>query len=193
MAAVILSLLRYATYFKAIFKGTTKPHAFSWLGAAAMAGAAFVVQYQENAGPGLWPMGIVTLFCLIIGIVAIRQGEVEFTRSDWASLILMLLLLPVWLATGDALLALWLILVIELLNYYPTVRKSYSQPWHEDVFSWFISALRWTCAALAVSNITLPAILYPAFVAIFEFGFVIYLLIRCRMVSAKLTTSIKPR
>lgn len=175
---VVLSLLRYTTYLRAIYRGTTKPHCFTWINAALMSGIAFVLQWMSDAGPSLWVTGVVALSCSAIGILAVFKGERDITRSDWWTFLAGLAIIPVWLATQEPRAALALVLLIELLGYYPTVRKSYNKPHEEDLFSWFLSALRWAAAALAVSNVSVLSLTYPLFIATFEFGFVLYLYIR---------------
>ncbi len=143
-----------------------------------MSGIAFIIQIQNLAGPTLWVTGVVTFFCIGIGVLAIFKGEKRITKSDWISFILALVAIPAWLLTSEPLLALAIVLIIELLNYYPTIRKSYTQPWDEDLTSWALSALRWLFASLAVSHITLGSLLYPAFITACEIGLVAYLIWR---------------
>ncbi len=181
---IALSLLRYTTYIRAIIRGTTKPHALTWLGAGLMAGIAAAIQYKAEAGPAVWVTGFVAVVCIGIGIAAVFHGEKRITRSDWASFFLALIVIPIWLSTKNAALALCLVLLIEILNYYPTVRKSYAKPQEEDALSWGISSLRWFCATLAAEQISPDTVLYPLFIALCESGIVAYLLWRRRQKQA---------
>lgn len=179
---VLLSLLRYITYLRAIFRGSTKPHVFTWVNAVLMSGIAFAIQWIDGAGPGLWTTGVVVASCALISLLALKYGEKDITRDDWVTFIAGLVIIPVWLVTESPLTALILVLLIEVLGYYPTLRKSYHKPQEEDLFSWFLSALRWVAASLAVSNITVLSLLYPVFIAVFELGFVLYLMLRLRQI-----------
>ncbi len=151
-----------------------------------MSGIAFIIQFKDLAGPASWVTGVVTLFCIGIGILAIFKGEKTITKSDWISFALAISAIPVWLLTSEPLLAVFVIVLIELLNYYPTIRKSYKRPWDEDLLSWALSALRWFFASLAVSHITLESLLYPAFITACEISTVIYLVWRRKVLTKDL-------
>lgn len=109
--------------------------------------------------------------------------------TDWISFILALFIIPMWLISKQSVVAIILIVAIELLTYYPTIRKSYSKPWEEDILSWSLSALRWILATLAVSNITLNTIFYPAFIAACEISIVVYFIWRRRLVNPEVMAS----
>lgn len=182
---VLLSLMRYATYLRAIYRGTTVPHIFTWLNAALMSGIAFFIQLFDHAGPGIWTTGVVAFSCAAISGLAVVRGSRDITRGDWLAFLAGLAIIPIWAATETPFAALALVLLIELFGYYPTARKSYLRPFEEDLFSWFLSALRWAAAALAVSNITALSLLYPVFIAVCETAFVLYLFWRQRVVSTR--------
>ncbi len=78
--------------------------------------------------------------------------------------------------------AILLVLVNELLCYYPTVRKCYLKPEEENVASWLLAALRWICATIAVSHVTFNAIVYPAFDALCDTLVVLYIVYRKKAV-----------
>lgn len=151
-----------------------------------MSGVAWVIQLEESAGPTIWVTGVVTLCCIGIGIVAFFVGEKGITKSDWISFATALVIIPVWIFAGSPLFALILVMLIELLNYYPTVRKSYQKPYEEDIISWSLSGLRWACATLAVTSFSFNSMAYPLFITICEIGLVAYLLYRRKMVSKAL-------
>lgn len=183
---VALSLLRYATYLRAIYKGTTKPHAFTWINAALMSGIAAVIQYIDNAGPTLWVTAVVAASCAFISILALYRGERHITRSDWAAFLAGLAIIPVWLVTKEPLTALLLVLMIEIFGYFPTVRKSWSKPQEEDLVSWALSGARWLCATLAVTSLSPLSLAYPLFLTVTETAFVLFLFIRQRQLRARL-------
>lgn len=174
-------MLRYATYLRAIYRGTTRPHIFTWLNAALMSGIAFFIQLFDHAGPGVWTTGVVALSCAAISLIAFYRGTRDITLSDWASFLVGLAIIPVWIVTKNPLVALALVLLIELFGYYPTVRKSYQRPFEEDLMSWSLSALRWFAAVLAVDSITTQSLLYPIFIAACETAFVVFLFWRVRV------------
>lgn len=176
------------TYIIAIYKKTTKPHSLTWIGAGLMSGIAWAIQVQNDAGPTIWVTGVVTLFCIGIGIAAIWYGEKNITKSDWISFFIALSVIPIWLMTNNPYWAIVLVLMIELLNYYPTVRKSYFKPWEEDIVSWSLSALRWFFATLAVTTISFEALAYPLFITTCEVLFVAYLVIRRKSLQKVIAT-----
>ena len=64
--AIIIGFISYLPYFRDIFKGKTKPHAFSWLIWAILTAIGFAGQISDNAGPGSWALGFTALFIWFI-------------------------------------------------------------------------------------------------------------------------------
>ena len=117
VAAVALAVFRYGTYFYTIFKGETKPHAFSWLLWGVVVGVGALAQFALDGGPAAWALAFVSTTCLMIAVLAYFIGEKDYTRSDWVALIACFVAIPVWKITQNPMAALFIIVTIDILSY----------------------------------------------------------------------------
>jgi len=97
--SILFALIAYMLYLRDIFIYHTKPHAFSWLIWALLAGIAFAAQYAENAGAGSWVTFTDVFLCTLIFIIALRIGEKSYVFLDWISLLAGLFSLTLWWLT----------------------------------------------------------------------------------------------
>src|SRR4051812_31536568 len=97
--STLLAFVAFAPYMWNMYKGKTKPHAFSWLIWSILQIIGFAAQVFGHAGPGAWATGVTGLFCLIISIVAFKKGEIKFATFDYFALAGAGLAIPLWLAT----------------------------------------------------------------------------------------------
>lgn len=80
--AVVIGIVSYIPYITNIFRGKTKPHAFSWLVWAVLTGIAFAAQIVENGGAGTWVIEATALTCMVIFILALFMCNSFFTVSS---------------------------------------------------------------------------------------------------------------
>lgn len=102
ITTVVIAFVSYVPYFRDIFSGRTKPHAFSWLVWGVLTGIAFFGQIADNAGPGAWVMGFTALICFLIFLAALIRGEKDIVLVDWLSLLGTGIALVFWYLTGGA-------------------------------------------------------------------------------------------
>ena len=70
--------------------------------------------------------------------------------------------IPLWLVTGDPLLAVILVSIIDALGFYPTFRKGYHKPDEEALFHYNMAAIKFIIGIMAIENFTWVTVLYPA-------------------------------
>ncbi|MFA5799904.1 MAG: hypothetical protein WC840_03005 [Candidatus Peribacteraceae bacterium] len=158
--SVLCALIAYILYLRDIFLHHTKPHAFSWLIWALLAGVAFAAQYTGNAGAGSWVTFTDVFLCTLIFVIALWIGEKSYVLLDWISLFAGLLSLVLWWFTKTPTLSVILITVVDYCGFFPTFRKSYSKPWEESASLFFLSGLKYTAAFFALSAYSLSTALY---------------------------------
>ena len=176
--AVIIAFVGYVPYFRDIFLGKTKPHAFSWLVWSSLTGIAFFGQIFDQGGAGAWVTGFTAVVSLIIFFLALKKGEKKITVSDKWSLLGASLALVLWFVTQNPLASIILIIIIDALGFYPTFRKSYHKPQEETMITYFIGGLKFLIAIFALQNYSLVTWLYPAALVLMNFVFVGLLIIR---------------
>jgi uncharacterized membrane protein HdeD (DUF308 family) len=170
----------FAPYLLALWRKQARPHAFSWLSWGLINAIIFTVQLTENAGPGAWTAGIAGFFNIGIGLYAIRGGERNITKTDWAVFITVLSAIPLWVLTKDPVWSVVLVSVIDTLAFIPTLRKSWHRP-HEEVAATFVlGMLGFICALVAIENHSFTNVCYPVKVLVTNSIFIGTLLYRRR-------------
>ncbi len=178
IVSVLMTLVGYFYYFRDIFAGKTKPHAFSWLVWASLTAIAFAGQISDNAGPGAWVTGVTAFISFVIFSLAISKGEKDITKTDKFSLLGAAAALGLWFVTSDPLLAIILITGVDFLGFLPTIRKSYTKPHEETLVSYMLAGLKFLLAIFALDNYTLVTWLYPASLVVANLFFVFMLMFR---------------
>lgn len=159
--AVLLTVLAYIPYFRSLVTRRTKPHLFSWIIWAVLAGILCVAQYVKGAGAGCWMLGFTALMCAIISVFAIFRGEKRITTTDWIAFIGGFLAIVPWYLTHDPLWTVVIACIIDLIACYPTLRKSYAKPWEESGLSYGLQCVRAVFAWAALENYSLVTVLPP--------------------------------
>ena len=177
---------RYVLYIHDIFRGTAKPHVFSWFVWGLMAAIVFFAQVSDNAGAGAWVTGLVATACLGISVLALFKGEKVITISDWVCFVAALAGVALWRITSQPLLAVVIVAIADAVAYVPTYRKAFLKPHEEPAYSYFLAAMRSVFGVLALQTFTLTNTLYPASLVLTDGGFVLYLLIRRRQLRQKI-------
>jgi hypothetical protein len=162
VVAILLAFLGYWLYLRSIFRGETKPHPFSWFLFLVLDSTIFIAQIKNGAGPGAWPVGVGNLFALLVFLLALRQGEKNIKRIDWVCLVLALVGIAAWNATGDALYAVILASIADVLAKVPTIRKAYVRPHEESISIWLIDMFRFSLSIAALSMLNWTTALFPA-------------------------------
>lgn len=186
-ASLILGLVSCIPYFISIFRKQTVPHVFSWLIWSLITAIAFAGQLYDGAGFGAWTTGLNTVTCFLVFVLAARQAEKNIARSDWICFLLALSAIPIWLITKQPLYSVLLVTCIDALGFYPTFRKSWHQPWQENLPTWFLAGLMYATSILAFDRYTLVTTLYPATLVITNTSFAVFALWRRQYVGKDLT------
>lgn len=172
------ALLSYVPYLRNIFRGHTKPHAFSWLVWSLLTAIAFGVQVQSGAGAGAWVTGITAAACFSIFLLALLQGEKNIIRFDVISLVGALIAFVLWFVSSKPLMSIILIILIYLFGYLPTFRKTYHKPYEETVLTYALSATKYLLGLIALNDFTLLTFLFPLSVLLMDVSFVCMALFR---------------
>jgi hypothetical protein len=178
IAAIIIGLIGYVPYFRTIFNGKTKPHAFTWLVWGILTAIAFGGQVVGKGGSGAWVTGFTALVSFTIFILALVKGKKDFPLADWLCLGGCMVGLALWAITGNPLAAIILITVIDMLAFAPTFRKSYSKPYSEPAFTYSLSGIKFLVALFALQKVSTVTVLYPASLVLTNGAFVALLAIR---------------
>jgi hypothetical protein len=181
--AVSIGLIGYIPYFRDIFRGKTKPHAFSWFVWSVLTGTAFAVQITEDAGAGSWVTGVTAAACFSIFLIALFKGRKTFPLFDWMTLIVACVSIFLWWLTNDPTLSVILITFIDAVGFLPTFRKGFVKPFEDTAITFALSAIKFIPALMALERFTLTTWLYPASLVFMNGLFVVMLYVRRKQVS----------
>lgn len=139
-SAVIVALINTIYALRRIWRGEIKPHAFSVFIWALLTGIAFINMLLQGIDETAYRSGLMSVLLLINFFFCLRQGFGYITRSDWYFLSAALFTIPLWLATNNPDLALYWLLIIEILGTIPTLRKAWVLPYELSATVYFFVA-----------------------------------------------------
>jgi len=169
--AIIVGVISYSFYFRDIFRGKTKPEAFSWLIWSLLAGITFFAQLSENAGPGAWPTAFTAVVCLVISLtVFFRKNSGGKKILDYASLSGALISIGIWKYTLNAMIAVVLVIIIGAFGFIPTFKKAFDKPTEETLLTYFLNGIKFALAFAALNSYSPITWLYPIAMVVMNFS-----------------------
>lgn len=160
--ATIIGTASFFPYLRDVFKKKTQPHTYTWLIWTILQVTGVLAMYNSGAGIGALTLGVGAFFCGYIFILSLKYGSKNITMFDTLCLIGALAATGVYFFLHDAVLAVILITVIDLVGFLPTMRKAYSEPYSEtlSMYALFFVSSGFNLVAIGVYSITTT--LYPA-------------------------------
>ena len=176
--AVLLSFIGYGVYIRDILKGKTKPHTFTFLIWSIAASTTWALQVYGGGGVGSWANLSVSLICIFIFFLCLKYGERHITAADIVFLCLALLALALWIVVKQPVWSAILLAFVNVVGFFPTVRKSWNKPREETLFTWKLAALRQGLSMFALQRFNVLTVLYPASSLLCNGFFSILLIVR---------------
>ena len=181
-------LIYIAPFLLAILQKTAKPHFISWLIWTFVMGTTFFAQLFSHAGAGSWNNGIGAIECLAICIYGFLHGEKNITRGDWISLILALTAIPLWIVTRDPFYSVVLVTLIDIVAYYPTIRKSWSKPHDEPAMAYIVGTFAQFFSILAIERFIPTNWIAPIATCAANLTLIFVLILRRRVIPKPIAT-----
>ncbi len=160
--AVLCAFSSTVLYVRSMLRGQTKPHLFSYLVWAIVGSIAAFAQVSDGAGAAVWTTFFSAGTAATIALLSLKYGAKTFTRSDKVALFLALSTIPLWAVTKNPLLSVILACAIDWMGIFPTLRKTWHQPYDETLTAWFFCLGKCSCGLLALSHVSWTTALYPA-------------------------------
>ena len=142
LAAALLAIAGNLPYLIDIVKKKVQPHAYSWFVWSIVSAIAFFGQVAKGAGVGAIPTAVSEIFTVVIFFFSVRYGFKKITKTDNLFLILALISLVPWLITKDPTLSIIIVVIIDLLAFTPTLRKTWRYPKSETSTLYLMNVLR---------------------------------------------------
>ncbi len=194
IVAILFALLAYINYFRDIFKGKTKPHAFTWLIWCTMSTVAFFSQVSDGGGVATWVLALTAVVNFAIFFLAVYKGRTDITNTDWFCLMIAFLGVALFTFNEDPTMSLIIISAVDIIGFIPTVRKSMLHPYEETMATFGFASLKYIFSIMALQNYTFVTVYYPAVVATTNALFVILLIeVRSRVPNTKPKVKPKPK
>ncbi len=135
LIAIVASILAFVgniSYLKDVFKGRVKPHPYTWFIWSIVSMTTFFGGLAKGAGIGALPTGVAEAFTIIIFFFSLRdllRGNTEHIRTiDHYFLAIALLGLIPWALTKDPTISVIVVVLIDLVAFMPTLRKTWRHP-----------------------------------------------------------------
>lgn len=178
--ALIIEAIAYAIYFVGIYRGKTKPHAFTWLVWGTLNAIGFAAVLISGGESVAVVLGVNALACFSIAAFGFKQHRVIYDKYDWAALSGAFIGIFLWWLTSDPLYAVVLISISDGVGMVPTYRKSYRLPFEENLSSFALGIFYYLLALLALNSFAVTNWLYPAAILIFDSTLVLLIIVRRR-------------
>lgn len=189
IAATVVGLIGYVPYLFGMYRGKVKPHIFSWFIWGLIMETVFIIQWENNAGPGAWVTALSAVFCIIICIYGWRDGDRNITRSDWIVLMVCQLAIPLWYIISQPMFTIILLTTIEIVAFYPTLRKSWQNPYDEFILSYSITGSKFVISLFAIESFTPVNWLYPSVLFIANLILVSVLFVRRNAIRRRISSA----
>lgn len=162
--AIIASLLIIfggnVPYLISIFKGKTKPHIYTWLIWTITYGIALLGLIYGKGGWGVLSLSIGMFFVFVIFVACFKYGTKNITKLDTVILVGALLAIVVWFQLHNPLLAVFMVTIIDFVGYIPSFRKTFYEPWTENVTAWTISTFAGLLIMLSLNEYNFLTLTY---------------------------------
>lgn len=163
---IALTLFAYIPYIVGILKNDIKPHVISWLIWGLTTIIVFTGQLSDNGGAGAWVIGMSGSLVTLIAIMAyFKKADSSISKMDWLFLIISLIALLAWYFTSDALVAVVILTLMNVMGFAPTLRKSYYDPFTEGMSFFVILVPRNLVAIAALEHYSVTTVFFPAVTA----------------------------
>jgi hypothetical protein len=150
--ATAIDVSAHAPYFRDMLRGRTRPHAYTWLIWTITQGTAVAALFYGGGGWGALSLSIATLLAFLVFLFSLRFGTKNISKGDTLILITALLAVFVWWQLDHPLAAVVMVSAIDFFGYFPSIRKSFADPWSETLISWSAFSIANVFSLLALAE-----------------------------------------
>lgn len=136
-----VALASFVPYIRSILRGQTRPNRASWFIWAFAEIVTTATYAASGADATVWIAAAYALGTITVASLSLRYGEGGASLIDGLCLAGASLALIPWLVLDQAELALYMIIFVDLLAVFPTLRKAIVDPDSEDKTYWTLSFL----------------------------------------------------
>lgn len=126
--AGVLAVVGNVPYLRDIVRRRVEPHPYTWLVWTLVTSISFFGQLAKGAGVGVIPTGVALFFTFGIFCFSLRYGLRHIRRVDALFLAAALVGAILWPIIGDPTISVIIAVIIDLIAYIPTIRKTWQYP-----------------------------------------------------------------
>ncbi|MDR3581801.1 MAG: hypothetical protein P4L67_00820 [Candidatus Pacebacteria bacterium] len=171
--ASVIGIACFIPYLRDIFRGTTKPHRYTWFVWAALQTVVAQAMWRSGAGIAVAPLVIGAVMCFFIFLLSLKYGSKAKgwgTKTfDLVCLAGALCAIAAYVFFHDALLSVVLATITDTLGFLPTLRKVYHEPHSETASTHLLSGTSNVFALAALASFSVTTVLYLATIMILDF------------------------
>ena len=174
----VLMIISIIPYFKSILKGNTKPHRMTYFIWTILILIAFFTQVAKG---GTWSLLLTAgdgIAVLATFILSIKFGVGGLERRDIISILGVMISLMLWYLTKEPAVALFLIILIDLIGLNLTIVKTWKNPETENWVAWAMCATGGFFGVLAVGSYNLILLSYPVYICLANLSLTIVIISR---------------
>ncbi len=181
--AVILTIVGFVPYIKSIIIGETKPHVFSWVIWGITTFIVFLAQLSDKGGAGAWSIGLSGVITTFVAFLAYtKKADITISKTDWIFFIFSLLALPIWYLTSSPFWSVFILTMVDVVGFFPTIRKAYVKPFEEKISLYFIIVARNITSILALEHYSTITLLFPIAITLVILVFIAVVMYRRSLV-----------
>lgn len=184
-AALIIGLVSFIPYYIAMWRGTVRPHLFSWIPWTLTTAVGFWASLSYGGGYGSWILALQAVCCGSVLLYAIFRGESHMTRLDSIALTGGIASIVFYITTSNAILSILFAVTADCLGYIPTFRKSFKKPHEEPLLTYALSGVGFALSITALSAYNFETVFYPCVLVVANVAFVMYATHRTRALRGK--------
>lgn len=148
--AAILAFVGNISYLKDVIKEKIEPHPYTWFIWSIVSMTTFFGGLVKGAGIGALPTGVAEAFTIVIFVFSLKHffsrkighAKSHIRKADHYFLALALLGLIPWALTKDPTISVIIVVLIDIVAFIPTLRKTWSHPQTERPRLYQMNVLR---------------------------------------------------
>lgn len=141
LTAGAVAVASFIPYIRSILRGQTRPNRASWIIWAFAEIITTATYAASGADATVWIAAGYSVGTITVASLSLRYGEGGASPIDIMCLMGATIALIPWLALDQAELALYMIIFVDILAVFPTLKKAIADPDSEDKTYWSLSFL----------------------------------------------------
>jgi hypothetical protein len=162
----ILFMFSAVPYVRSLLRGNTKPQRITWLIWTVLVFIAFFSQLAKGATWSLLLTAGDAVAIVIVYIFSFKYGVGGFGKMDIISLFGAGLSLILWYFTSEPAVALFLIILIDIIGSNLTVQKAWRNPETENWVGWAMCGVGGLFGILSVGSFNFILLAYPIYICL---------------------------